>query len=248
MKLSLVITTIFCAASLSIKAQIPINKEWVSKNLDYIKLNKTHAYFQFNGHYQEKGYHIYGDTLRMQDWYYSSNDNYKTLQHTDFDFLTKLNKDILSLTPINGDAVELSKQAISFTPIENYYLKSFNYDLIKFTSSTCYGECPEVALEIKARKVIFIGGKHATKQGKYSAYLSKELHEKLLSILKKSSFDRLQNNKMMVIDAPTYSISITRDNQSKTISGERLPILLKPLLDFLRELPKLLNNEFVPLD
>lgn len=227
------------------QVSIPLNKEWVSKNLDYIKLNETHIFFQINGFYQEKGYHIYGDTLRLQDWYHSSADNFKTLQHNDFDFLINVSENKITLKPLNKSAFQISKQSIEFEPIENTYLKEFNYKSIRFTSTTCYGECPEMTILIEGRKVSFTGGVHAIKKGRYAAVLSEDLYQNLINILQKSSFNNAQNNRIVVIDAPRYSISIENNNITKTISGESLPILINPLLNFFLDLPSVLADKLI---
>jgi hypothetical protein len=135
-----------------------IERVWIGDSLEYMQLDGVHASFQVSGRYgdhNKKGYHLHRDTLRLQDWFHSSADNYKTLRHKDYDFIVRVRRNMLELQPINQDALWLAgnRSRILFKPIDNFYKKSFDFDSLKFTSTTCYGTCPEMTLFIKGDKV-----------------------------------------------------------------------------------------------
>ncbi len=216
---------------------------WVGDNLEYLSLDSIHATFQFSGKYgyhYKKGYHILGDTLRLQDWFHSSPDNYKSLQHKDYDFLISTNKKGFFLTAINEDALRLAgnRKLIQYRPIHTVYKKTFNFDSLKFTSTTCYGRCPEMTILIKGKRLFFSGGRHAIKQGNYKAVLPDTLLAQLNDHFRKSAIEQITNWKQEVDDAPYYTLTIYFDDKKKLIEGNVLPLVMKDLLKFLKYLQK----------
>lgn len=221
---------------------------WIGDSLEYLSLDSTHATFHFSGKYgyhDKKGYHLVGDTLRLQDWFHSSADNYKTLQHKDYDFLVKVHKNTFFLNPINKDALLLAgnRSKIRFEPIANIYKEKFDFDSLKFTSTICYGKCPEMTLIIKGKKLFFKGGAYAVKHGNYEAVLADSLYFQLREHLRKSAIDRIVNWKQEVVDAPYYTLTVYYDKKEVFIEGYFLPLVTKDLLKFLLSLPKKIEND-----
>jgi hypothetical protein len=225
-----------------------IERVWIGDSLEYMQFDGVHATFQFSekyGYHNKKGYHLLRDTLRLQDWFYSSADNSKTLRHKDYDFMVRVRRNTLELQPINQDAFWLAgnRSRILFKPIDNFYKKSFDFDSLKFTSTTCYGTCPEMTIVIKGNKVFFTGGRHAVKQGSYEAFLSDALHYQLTEHLRKSAIDKIINWNQDVDDAPYYTLTIFYRRKTKHIEGFDLPLITKDLLKFLLHLPKQIEKD-----
>lgn len=221
---------------------------WIGDSLEYLSLDRIHATFQFSGKYgyhDKKGYHILGDTLRLQDWFSYLGDTTKTLRHKDYDYLISTNRNGFSLTAINENALRLAgnRKLIRYQPIQTVYKKSFKFDSLKFTSTTCYGTCPEMTILIKGKQLLFSGGRYAVKQGNYKAVLTDTLHRQLSELLRKSAIDRIINWEQEVYDAPFYTLTIYNDKKEKYIEGNDLPLVTKDLLKFLLELPKKLENK-----
>ncbi|TAH08213.1 MAG: hypothetical protein EAZ13_04105 [Sphingobacteriia bacterium] len=238
------ITTLLTLIILKVASGQRLNfyQAWIGDSLEYLKLDSTHATFQFSGNYvyhDKKGYHILGDTLRLQDWFHSSSDNYKTLQHKDYDYLISSRKNSILLKPINDNALGLAgnRKEIKYQPINSIYKKSFGFDSLKFTSTTCYGTCPEMTIIIKGKYVFFSGGRHAVKQGNYEAFLTDTLYTKLKDHLRKSAIEKIKNWEQEVYDAPYYTLKVSSKQNQKLIKGYDLPLIMKDLLKFLLELP-----------
>lgn len=186
-----------------------------------------------------------GDTLRLQDWFSYLGDTSKTLRHKDYDFLISINTKGFSLAAINENALRLAgnRKLIRYQPIETVYKKTFYFDSLKFTSTTCYGTCPEMTILIKGKHLFFFGGRHAVKQGNYKALLTDTIYLQLNDLLRKSAIDRIVNWEQEVYDAPFYTLTIYINKKKKYIEGYDLPLVTKNLLRFLLELPKKLENK-----
>lgn len=243
-----IITTLLSLLILNYASGQKLNfyQAWIGDSLEFLKFDSTHATFQFSGKYgyhDKKVYHLLGDTLRLQDWFHSSSDNYKTLQYRDYDYLISVRKNSILLKPINDNALSLAgnRKEIKYQPIKSVYKKSFDFDSLKFTSTTCYGTCPEMTIVIKGKDVFFSGGRHAIKQGNYKASLSDTLYAELKDHLRKSAIEKIKNWEQEVYDAPYYTLTIYSKQNQKLIKGYDLPLVTKDLLRFLLELPKKLK-------
>ena len=232
----------------SLSQKLNFKQVWVGDSLEYLSLDSTHATFQFSGKYgygDKKGYHILSDTLRLQDWFYSSVDNYKSLQHKDYDYLITPKKKKILLQAINENALMLAcnRNLITYRPIHTIYKNSFDFDSLRFTSTTCYGTCPQMTILIKGKIVFFSGGRYAIKQGNYKTILTDTLYRQLKDYLRKSAIEKITNWGQEVDDAPFYTLTVFYAGKSKYIEGYDLPLVTKDLLKFLLNLPKKLENK-----
>jgi Domain of unknown function (DUF6438) len=216
---------------------------WVGDSLEYLSFDSANATFQFSGKYgfhETKGYHILGDTLRLQDWFTSSKDKFKTQRHTDYDYLMRKKGKTLWLKPINNDALELAgnREAITYKPIQTIYKNNFDFDSLKFSSTLCYGECPEMNFLIKEKEFFFWGGTFAIKKGNYKATLPDSIYGQLKDHLRKSAIQKIINWQHEVHDAPYYTLTIFSGKNKKIIEGYQLPVVTKDLIKFLLALPR----------
>jgi hypothetical protein len=236
-----------CSALLVKGQKLNLKQEWIGQNLEYLKLDSTHATFQFShrfGYRDKKGYHILKDTLRLQDWFGSSQGNYKTLSHRDYDFLIKREKRSFTLIPINKAALEISgnRRKIAFVKRNTIYNKDVRLDSLHFTTTTCYGTCPEFSLRLIKKQLEFIGGKHAIKQGRYTAILSDSLYNVLAEVLKGTALDRIVNYPIEITDVPYTRIAVYYNGKKHMIEGYETPMVADKLHRFLLALPSLLEK------
>ena len=111
--------------------------------------------------------------------------------------------------------------------------------MIKFTSTNCYGECPSLTLQLdKDKKLLFIGGRYAIKQGFYTATLSDSLFQSFIDILKLSEIDKLKTWPQRVSDAPEYTIEIHCNGKIKYLKNFFLPAVTHELVQYLLEVSK----------
>lgn len=233
-------------------AQKPtLNQIWIGEELQYLHFDSTHVLFDFPGKYgqqDKKGYHIIGDTLRLQDWFRSSSDNYKTMQQKNYDFIIHAKSDSITLKPLNDNALSLarSNSTITYKPIQSIYKKTFEYDSLRFTATNCYGYCPEMTLVIKGHDLFFYGGRHAIKQGNYTANIPEAVYAHLNELLRKSAIEKISSYKNEVFDAPYYTLTIYFNKKEKKIEGFVFPLIIKDLLIFLLNLPKMIESNLNP--
>ena len=110
---------------------------------------------------------------------------------------------------------------------------------ILFSSTTCYGTCPAMSLQIdNTRQIKFRGDINAVKQGYYTAFLPDQLYREFLRILAISELDRPENLVMFNIDASTYKLEVHYNNKVKFIKSSFFPYVTNDLLNYLLNLPK----------
>lgn len=240
----IITTFLFCLIVKFVFGQKPtLQQIWIGDSLEYLSLDSIHATFQFSGknsYHDRKGYHILGDTLRLQDLFSYLGETSKTLLQKNYDYLISTNKKGISLSAINEDALRLAgyRKLVQYKPIHSIYKKTFNFDSLKFTSTTCYGRCPEMTILIKGNHLFFSGGRYAIKQGNFKAEIADTLYLQLKDFLRKSSIEKIVNWEQKIYDAPFYTLTVFFDNKQKYIEGYELPLVTKDLLRYLLDLPK----------
>lgn len=222
---------------------VEIKKAWVGDDLEYIKIDSQRVNIEVFGNYpQQKRYYLSGDTLRLYDKYTTSRDNYSKQHIKNYDFLiTKLTDTNLTLIALDSNSLEITggKKKINYR--ERHLIKEpfLEFEMIKFSSTSCFGTCPSLSLQItKEKKLMFIGGTHAIKQGFYTATLSDTLFSSLIDILKLSEIDKLKTWRQQVSDAPEYTLEIHYNNQVKYLKNFFLPAVTQELVIFLLDISK----------
>ncbi len=218
-------------------------KTWSSKDLAYLKIDLKHVYFEVYGQYQyQKGYDIIGDTLRLNDKYTSSRDNYSKL-HTDyFDFLIKkLTPHKLILVPLNSNAKDISngKKEFKYTDIKNVIDKKLKFNQIRYRIYGGAWEWVDVSFSIDdKRNFKYINKSKKNNLEYFTGRLSREQYDIFLTLLKSSEIDKLYGFKQTVFDVPESTLEIDYNGKSKHIKQDILPAITIDLVNFISGLPK----------
>lgn len=237
--------TFFLTFSSAICQKPTLNKLWVGDADNYLQVDKDavriERCFNYQGkrHIMQAAYHykIIGDTFRIikPEYYDSSNHDY---------IIKDFTADLLTLIPLNKYwrtlyVSDTPKETLTFRDRNKVYTDSIKFQKIHFSSTTCYGFCPELSFEIDSSKQMrFKGGKHAVKEGQYNAVLSDQLYAELLKILAISELDKLKDLNQLNIDAPTYTLEVYYNGKTKFFKSFRFSYIATGLLNYLIELPK----------
>lgn len=213
----------FCTAKAQ-KTQLD-SIRWINKDLGHLYFSKGHVKFNFVGSDKEKShYAIVKDTLILSDIYTSSVDNFKVKHKTDFKFLIRnLTSSRLYLKAIDSNAVKLAgNDTYEFTNFKNSYDKDIKFSKVRFLSSTCHGECPQLEISILGNGDYHLrGGEYADPyKGEYTGKLSGAQLDTLNYWLKHSELKKMYNWQQtdQVTDAPNYYFALEFDNNKKKLS------------------------------
>ena len=228
----------------NISAQdIEIKKAWVGDDLEYIEIDDQRVNIEVFGNYpQQKKYYLSGDTLRLYDKYTTSRDNYSKQHIKNYDFLiTKLSDTNLTLIALDSNSLEISggKKKIDYRERHLVKQPTIDFEMIRFKSTNCFGTCPSLTLQIdKEKKLMFIGGRYAVKQGFFIATISDSLFYSLINILKLSELDKLKTWRQQVADAPEYTLEVHYNGKIKYLKNFFLPAVTTELIRYLLEISK----------
>lgn len=230
----------FCGAKAQ-KVQLD-SIRWINKDLGNLYFIKGHVYFNFVEDDKEKShYAVVKDTLIMSDIYTSSADNFKVKHKTDFKFqIRNLTTSRLYLKPIDSNATKLAGNlTYEFTNFKNSYDKEIRFSKIRFLSSTCHGDCPQLEISIWANGDYRLrGGEYADPyKGEYEGKLSAAQLDTLNYWLKHSELKKMYNWQQpeQVTDAPNYYFEIEFENSKKklSITTNKPPLNVIDLVQFM---------------
>ncbi|MPR36300.1 DUF6438 domain-containing protein [Salmonirosea aquatica] len=217
---------------------VDIKKAWVGDELEYIKIDSQRVDIEVFGNYRaQKQYYLLGDTLRLYDHYTLSNESFAIEHIRNYDFLiTTLTDTNLTLMALDSNALTLTggKKTIKYRERHLVHQPTLDFEVIKFRSTTCHGTCPSLKLQIdKEKKLLFMGGMYAIKEGYHTGAVPDSLFRSLLDILKLSELDKLKTWEQHVMDAPTYTLEVHYNGQIKYLKNPFLPAVTKELIWYL---------------
>ncbi|MBX2931341.1 MAG: hypothetical protein KF781_05275 [Chitinophagaceae bacterium] len=124
-----------------------------------------------------------------------------------------------------------------------------HFEKIIFHSTTCYGSCPSLSLEVHAdrstklqRQFYAFGGKEiAANSGTFQGSMNKQSFKLLMKTLKNSQYEKLAFPNIDCCDAPVITIIIYA-NGKRTYLKSMMPLQeATELIQFLTELTKDIN-------
>ncbi len=213
--------------------------EWINKDLDYLRFNDGSVVYNFDNKKQVVFFDLENKKLSFKVNYREGGD-FKT---EEFEFKIKeLKKNKLVIVPIIEDEKkeEYRKLDHSLFSKEKQYifynrgvlLSKVNFKKITFHSSTCFGTCPSVSVQINADGTVYYKGKeYADKKGNFKGKLSKNDIYQLRKILNRSqlrNIDEKWEQKSKPNDTPKYTYII------ETFEGDKIEINTNdqhPILD-----------------
>jgi hypothetical protein len=240
----------FLALRYSFCQTTTLQKLWVGDADNYMLVDKDIVRFEYRLNYQGKirtiqaayQYKIIADTFRI-----IQPDSFNSSDH---DYLIKAQtEDQITLVPVKKYAATnyMSfpvREIYTFQNRNNIYTDSILFEKIVFSSTTCYGNCPEMAFTIDSnRQMKFEGKQNAIKQGLYNAVLSPQLYEELLNILAVSDLDKITDLNQFNIDAATYTLEVYYNGKIKSFKSFCFSYVAYDLFYYLIALPK--KVEFV---
>jgi len=216
--------------------------EWINKDLDYLRFDDNSVVYNFDNKKQEVFFDMENKKLSFKVNYRTGGD----LKTEEFEFKIKeLKKNKLVIVPIVEDGKgmkdERSKLDHNLFSKEKQYvfynrgslLSKVNFKKITFHSSTCFGTCPSMSVQINIDGTVFYKGKeYADKKGNFEGKLSKNDIYQLKKILNRSQLSNIDENweqKSKHNDTPKYTYIIEQFN-GKTIeinTNDQHPILDK---------------------
>lgn len=239
--LFLLLLTFIFTATFAQKVKID-DERWITKSLGHLYFVGKRVYYNFVGYAGTKSnYAIVNDTLIMADIYHTSSDNFQKQRKEEFKFLIRyIDKNRLYLKPVEPNAIKLAgTNTYEFTNFKNSYDKNINFSKIYFLSSTCFGNCPQLGIEIWPNGDYHLkAGEHADPyKGNYSGKLSKNQLDSLNFLLRHSELKKMnaweQGNQ--VTDAPNYYFAIDFINNKKklSITTNEPPLNIIDLVNFM---------------
>ena len=220
-----------------------LEKTWISDSLDFVKIDSQFVDLQVFGKYSvEKRYHRMNDTLQLFDVYTTSRDHFTREYIKNYNFLIRrLTGSDFTLVALDSQALEISGNKKALVLKERYLNRNtgIKFKMIKFHSTFCLGECPTESIQINNdRKMVFVGGPYAIKQGCYSATVPDSLYNQLIEILEISDLDFLKTWEQTVYDAPEYTLEVYYNGKIKYLKNFELPSVTQELIEFLLGIPK----------
>ncbi|SEP13156.1 DUF6438 domain-containing protein [Mucilaginibacter sp. OK283] len=215
---------------------------WINKDLGHLYFENGRVNFNFIGNDKFKShYSIVKDTLIMTDIYTSSVDNFKVKHKINFKFLIRdLTKNRLYIKAVDSNAIKLAgPDTYEFTNLKNSYDKDIKLSAVRFLSSTCHGDCPQLEILIGADGDYHLrGGEYADPfKGEFTGKLSKPQLDTLNYWLKHSELKKMYNWRQQdqVIDMPNYYFEFDFENNKKKLSvtTNQPPLNMTGLVEFM---------------
>ena len=228
--------------------------EWINKDLDYIRFDNDAVIYNFDNTKQEVQFDLENKSLSFKMNYRLAGD-FKT---EEFKFKIKeINKNRLVIVPVNSQSNEsynkLDASALAKDKQYVFYnrgklLSKVNFKTLTFHSSTCFGTCPSMSVQINIDGTVFYHGKnYAEPQGNFIGKLTKQDIYELKKILNRSqlsTIDKDWKQKSKRNDTPryTYIVDLFDGEKIEINTNDQHPVLDK-LSDFLLNIDKKVELE-----
>jgi hypothetical protein len=239
--LYLLLLTLIFNVTFAQKVQLD-GERWITKSLGHLYFADKRVYYNFVGYAGTKAsYAIKNDTLIMTDIYHTSADNFNKERREDFKFLIRhIDQNRLYLKAVDPNAIKLAgNNTYEFTNFKNSYDKNIYFSKIYFLSSTCFGDCPQLGIEIWPNGDYHLkAGEHANPyKGDYTGKLSSTQLDSLNFLLRHSELKKMTNWEQgnQVTDAPNYYFAIDFTNSKKklSITTNEPPLNIIDLVNFM---------------
>ena len=200
-------------------------------------------------HFQDYELFEYGDTLSFQNRYYSSETNYKQLYIDRYDLIVvKITDSTLLLRPCSELSQKFygSKSEIKFIKQEFLRDATIQFEKIIYHTTTCFGSCPEIDLEIDSNKKIYLsvwymdGSPTQTskeRSGEFEGVLSDSLYNELILLLQTCNLKTLYFPDRTGSDAPVTTLIIYFDGKRKYLKSMFPPDIAGGLIGYLYTIP-----------
>lgn len=232
-----------------------IKGTWISAEQDCIKIQDTlNKYYNSNTIGTIKGdaskdLFIYGDTLSFQSRYYSSETNYEKLYIERYDLkIISLTKKELIVEPISSLSKDLfhNRKRIELIKQEFNVDNTINFEKLIYHSTTCYGNCPRIEMEIDGDQNIYLSAEFyknntfnqidSARSGTFRGKIPDPLFNELIQLLQTCSLKTIVFPKRRGADAPVTTIIVYFNGEKKYLKSMFPPIISEKLIRYLFEL------------
>jgi hypothetical protein len=227
------------------------NGTWISKSNDVLFINDPLFSTKLCNDYREEEAEVYllGDTLSFQYQFYSSHTNFEKLYTDRYDLLiSKLTDSSFIAVPTSKLSKEFFDNRSSITFIKQGFNKdkSFHLEKIIYHTTSCYGSCPVIDLEIQNNKNLYLNGRFyrnksmydidSTKSGNFYGKLNDTVYLELIDILKTLDFKNFNFPERLGADAPIKTLIVYHNGRRKYFKSMFPPAILYRLLAFLQHI------------
>lgn len=225
---------------------------WISSTRDVMVINDTlNKYDNSNmlcNSDKDEGmaFYLIGDTLSFQKQYYSSATNYEKLYVDRYDLVvTKQTDTSLTVKPTSILSKKFFNKRVNITFIKQEFNKdkTIVFEKIIYHTTSCFGSCPTIDLEIKNDKSIYFKGQFykdnsmfitdSIKSGLFAGKLNDTLYEELIDILQTCNLKTLSFPERHGADAPVTTLIIYYNGQRKYLKSMFPPTIADKLIEFL---------------
>jgi hypothetical protein len=227
---------------------------WVSSSNDVMVINDTiNKYSNSNmlctsDRDEGMAFYLFGDTLSFQTRYYSSKTSYKKLYIDRYDLLIVGKTDSsLTVSPSSNLSMKFFNNRTNLKFIKQEYNrdKTIILEKIIYQTTSCFGSCPTIDLEIDNDKSIYVSGKFhkgfseyeidSLKSGQFKGKLTDSLYNELIAILETTNLRTLEFPEKIGEDAPVTTLIIYFNGQRKYLKSMFPPTIADRLIKFLYE-------------
>ena len=225
---------------------------WISSSRDVMVINDTvNKYDNSNmlctaDKDEGMAFYLIGDTLSFQKQYYSSATNYEKLYIDRYDLVvTKQTDTSLTLRPTSVLSKNFFNKRANITFIKQEFNKdkSILFEKIIYHTTSCFGSCPTIDLEIKNDKSVYLKGQFyknnsmfevdSSKSGVFIGKLNDALYAELIDILQTCNLKTLSFPERHGADAPVTTLIIYYNGQRKYLKSMFPPTIADKLIEFL---------------
>lgn len=220
--------------------------EMISFNSEYDNKSSLTSKIRSNDFYLE----VLSDTLSFQSRYYTSADDYKKMITDKYDFkIQNLNDSILTIKPISKFSTNFfgNDNPITFKNQNFITDKSFEFEKLIYHTSTCFGSCPVINLEILKNGTFKLNGtyyknrsydsKDSDRSENFKGKLTEEDLKQLNDLIVKSRITTLEDTKdgnMFCCDGAVKTIILYHNGGNRNyFKAMFAPRLVRELIGFL---------------
>lgn len=191
-------------------------------------------------------FYLIGNILSFQKQYYSSTTHFEKLYIDRYDLIVLNQTDTsITLRPSSKLSKKFFNKRTNITFIKQEFNvdKSIVFEKIIYHTTSCFGSCPTIDLEIKNDKSVYLNGQFykdnsisemdSIKSGQFFGELNDTLYNELINILQTSNLRTLTFPDTNGYDAPVTTLIIYYNGQRKYLKSMFPPTIAKKLIVFL---------------
>lgn len=215
------------------------DNEWINKDLDYIRFHNDTVVYNISNNKQELLFDVEKRKLHIKTSYRVAGE----IKYETFEFnIKQLQKDKLVIEPAEKEKDKIAEyRKLEVNPLvkEKQYVfynrgqlvSRVNFKKITFHSSTCFGLCPSVSVEVNNDGTVFYNGRtYAGLEGNYEGKMDANTLLELKKMLNRSQLYVLDQKWKQLTspnDQPRYNyiIELTDGRLIQINTNDQHPIL-----------------------